>query len=131
MIIVDSSVWIDFLKGETNPETQWLDLRLDRERIGLTSLIFTEVLQGVRDDREAASVQAELSKFEIIEMHDAALAVEAAAHYRHLRQKGHTVRTTVDLLIATCCIRDEHALLHRDRDFDVFEKLLGLTVVRP
>lgn len=131
MVIVDSSVWIDFLNGVTNPETQWLDFRLDRDRVGLTTLILTEVLQGLRDDREAASVQSELLKFEIIEMHDAALAIEAAGHYRHLRQRGHTVRKTIDLLIATCCIRDDHILLHRDRDFDLFEQSLGLQVVHP
>lgn len=130
-MIVDSSVWVDFLNGSSNPETQWLDFQLDRERLGLTSSILTEVLRGLRDDREAATVQAELLKFEILEIHDAALAVEAAAHYRHLRQRGYTVRKTVDLLIATLCIREDHALLHRDRDFDVFEKHLGLQVVHP
>ena len=129
MVIVDSSVWIDFLNGVTNPETQWLDLRLDRERIGLTTLILTEVLQGLRDDREAVSVQAELLKFEVIEVHDVALAVEAAGLYRRLRQQGHAVRKTVNLLIAAYCIREDHLLLHRDRDFDVFEKSLGLQIV--
>ena len=59
MTIVDSSVWIDFLNGVTNPETQWLDLRLDHDRIGLTTLILAEVLQGLRDDREAAAVETE------------------------------------------------------------------------
>lgn len=131
MVIVDSSVWIDFLNGITNPETQWLDFQLDHERIGLTSLILAEVLRGLRDDREAASVQAELIKFEIIETIDTTMAVQAAAHYRHLRQRGITVRKTVDLLIASLCIRDEHVLLHRDRDFDVFEQHLGLQVIHP
>ena len=131
MVIVDSSVWIDFLNGVTNPETQWLDFRLDHERVGVTTLILAEVLQGLRDDREAAAVQAEMLKFEIIELHDAALAVEAAGYYRHLRQRGHTVRKTVDLFVAAYCIRDEHTLLHRDRDFDPFEKHLGLQVIHP
>jgi predicted nucleic acid-binding protein len=131
VVIVDSSVWIDFLNGVTNPETQWLDFALDRERIGLTTVILAEVLQGLRDDREAASVQSELLKFEILEIHDIALAVEAAGYYRRLRKQGHTIRKTVDVLIAAYCIRDDHTLLHRDRDFDVFEKLLGLQVVRP
>lgn len=131
MVIVDSSVWIDFLNGTTNPETQWLDLQLDRERVGLTSLILAEVLRGLRDDREAATVHAELLKFEVVEHLDTALAVEAAAHYRHLRRRGLTVRKTADLLIAAFCIRDDHMLLHRDRDFDVFEKHLGLQVSHP
>jgi predicted nucleic acid-binding protein len=130
VVIVDSSVWIAFLNGVTTPETQWLDLNLDRERIGLTTLILTEVLQGLRDDREAALVMTELMKFEIIELHDVTLASEAARHYRHLRRRGITVRKIVDLLVASFCIRDEHSLLHADRDFDPFEQL-GLQVIRP
>lgn len=131
MVIVDSSVWIDFLNGVTTPESEWLDLHLDSERIGLTSIVLMEVLQGLRNEREAAAVQAELLKFEIIELVDTGLAAAAALNYRHLRRAGRTVRKPVDLLIATCCIRDEHALLHCDHDFDAFEELLGLQVVHP
>jgi predicted nucleic acid-binding protein len=131
VVIVDSSVWITFLNGFTTPESQWLDFKLDRERIGLTTLMLAEVLQGLRDDREAAAVQTELMKFEIIELHDAALAVEAARHYRLLRQRGITIRKTVDLLVACFCIRDEHSLLHSDRDYDPFEQHLGLQVINP
>lgn len=131
MVIVDTSVWIDFLNAVTNPESEWLDLNLDRERIGVPTIVLTEVLQGLRDDREAALVQAELMKFESFALPDAALAVEAAHTYRRLRQTGRTVRTTVDLLIASYCIRERHSLLHRDRDFDVFEERLGLTVIHP
>lgn len=130
MVLVDSSVWIDFLTGVANPESQWLDLNLDTQRIGLTTTVLAEVLQGVRDDREAALLQAELSNFEIVELVDAGLAVDAAGYYRRLRQRGRTVRTTTDLLLATYCIRDDHALLHRDRGFDAFEEF-GLTVIRP
>ena len=131
MVIVDTSVWIDFLNGVTNPESQWLDLHLDRERIGVPTIVLAEVLQGLRDDREAATVQAELMNFEVLALPDARLAVEAAHAYRALRRAGRTVRTTVDLLIAAYCIREQHALLHRDRDFDVFEERLGLTVIHP
>ena len=131
MVIVDTSVWIDFLNAVTNPETEWLDLNLDRERIGLTTIVLTEVLQGLRDDREAAAVQAELVKFEVIDLIDVALATEATHNYRRLRQSGRTIRKTVDVLIATYCIREQHALLHRDRDFDPFEEVLGLQVIHP
>lgn len=131
MVIVDASVWIDFLNAVTTPETEWLDLRLDHERLGLTTLTFTEVLQGLRDDREAAQVEAELRRFEVVEMPDAALAVAAARNYRTLRARGRTTRKTIDCLIATYCIEHGHALLHTDRDFDAFEEHLGLTVVRP
>ena len=131
MVIVDTSVWIDFLNGVTNPESEWLDLNLDRERIGLTTIVLAEVLQGLRDDGEAALVQAQLLEFEMIDLFGVALAVEAAHYYRMLRQAGRTVRTTIDVLTATCCIREQHALLHRDRDFDIFEEQFGLRVIRP
>jgi len=131
MVIVDKSVWIDYLNAVSNPETEWLDLHLDRERVGLTTIVLTEVLQGLRDDREAAAVQAELLKFEVIDLIDVALATEAAHNYRRLRQGGRTIRKTVDVLIATYCIREQHSLLHRDRDFDPFEELLGLSVIHP
>lgn len=131
MVIVDTSVWVDYLNGQTNPETEWLDLALDRERIGLTTIILTEVLQGLRDDREAAAVHKELSQFEIIELHEVALAVEGARHYRRLRGAGRTVRKTADLLIATYCLQQQHSLLHSDRDFDSFEEVLGLHVIHP
>jgi predicted nucleic acid-binding protein len=131
VVIVDASVWIDFLNGVTNPETEWLDLRLDRERFGLTTLTLTEVLQGLRDDREAAQVEAELRRFEIVEIPDLALAVASARNYRALRARGRTMRKTVDCLIASYCIEYGHALLHTDRDFDAFEEQLGLSVIHP
>lgn len=131
MIIVDTSVLVDFINGETNPESQWLDLELERRRFGLTTLILTEVLMGLRNEREAAILQAELEQFEIVELDTRDLAIDAARHYRLLRDAGHTVRKTIDLMIATHCIRNHHALLHRDRDFDVFEERLGLSVIHP
>lgn len=131
MVIVDASVLIDFLNGLTNPETEWLDLRMDRERLGLTTISIVEVLQGLRDQREASAVEAALSEFELVAMPDVALAVEAARNYRRLRAAGRTCRKTIDVLIATYCLRHDHALLHRDRDFDAFEELLGLSVVHP
>ncbi len=131
MVIVDTSVLVDFINGVSNPETEWLDLRLERQRFGLTTLILTEVLQGLRDGHEAALVHAQLAEFEIGELHEVELAVAAANHFRILRNYGRTVRKTIDLLIATYCIRHRHSLLHRDRDFDAFEERLGLMVVHP
>ena len=131
VVIVDSSVLIDYLNGLTTPETEWLDLRLDQERFGVTTIIVTEVLQGLRNDREAAAVESALREFEIIELHEMGLAVEAARNYRRLRQSGRTIRATINVLIASYCLRHHHSLLHRDRDFDAFEELLGLTVIHP
>ena len=131
MVIVDSTVWVDYFNGQHNLETDWLDARLDQERFGLTTIILTEVLQGIRDERRAADVQKALLEFEVFEAASAELAVDAVRNYRTLRARGKTVRKTVDVLIATFCLREGHSLLHRDRDFDPFEELLGLSVVHP
>ena len=129
MVIVDSTVWVDYFNGKHNPQTDWLDARLDRERLGLTTIILAEVLQGVRDERVAARVERELLKLEIFDATGIALAVQAARNCRILSGRGQTVRKTIDVLIATFCMDEGHSLLHRDRDFDPFEELLGLSVV--
>jgi hypothetical protein len=131
VVIVDTTVWIDFFRGSSNPETDWLDAELDRQRLGLTEIILCEVLQGVRDEAEATNVERQLLKLEVFESSGVDLAREAARHYRILRSRGHTVRKTIDCLIATFCIREQHALLHRDRDFDPFETFFDLSVVHP
>lgn len=131
MVIVDTTVWVDYLNGVVNPQTDWLDQELDRQRLGLTDLILSEVLQGVRDEHEAAATQRELLKFEVFTTGDIELAVASARNYRALRTKGRTVRRTIDCWIATFCLLNDHALLHIDSDFDPFEKFLGLRVIHP
>jgi len=131
VVIVDTTVWIDYLQGAPNAETDWLDAELNRQRLGLTDIILCEVLQGVRDDVIAKQVETSLTKCEVFDMGGLVLAREAARNYRTLRSHGHTVRKTIDCLIATFCLRGEHSLLHRDRDFEPFEKRLGLSVIHP
>jgi predicted nucleic acid-binding protein len=131
MVIVDTTVWIDYLQGIRSPETDWLEAELDRQRLGLTDVILCEVLQGVRNETAAATVERQLLKLEVFETGGVDLARAAAKNYRALRSRGHTVRKTIDCLIATFCLRDRHSLLHRDRDFEPFERLLGLSVVHP
>ena len=131
MVIVDTTVWIDYLQGAPNAETDWLDAELNRQRLGLTDIILCEVLQGVRDDVIAKQVETSLTKCEVFDMGGVVFAREAARNYRTLRSHGHTVRKTIDCLIATFCLRGEHSLLHRDRDFEPFEKRLGLSVIHP
>ena len=131
MVIVDTTIWIDYLQGISNPETDWLDTELDRQRLGLTDIILCEVLQGVRDEAEAKNVERHLLKLEVMETGGVDLAREAARNYRTLRSRGYTVRKTIGCLIATFCIREQHLLLHRDRDFDPFERLLDLSVIHP
>jgi len=131
MVIVDTTVWIDYLRGAENPQTLWLERELTRQRLGLMDLILCEVLQGIRDQVTFAQVRDDLLKFHVFETGGSSLAVSAAQNYRMLRQTGHTVRMTIDCLIATFCLEAGHELLHRDRDFDPFEHVLGLRVVAP
>jgi hypothetical protein len=131
MVIADSSVWIDYFADRTNRETDWLERELDLQPFGITDLILCEVLQGIRDDFGFARAQRELMTLHVFDAGGSRLAVRAAKNYRFLRARGITVRATVDCLIATFCIESGYALLHRDRDFDPFEKHLGLRVVHP
>ena len=130
MAVVDTTVWIDYLQGVRNPETDWLETELDRQRLALTDIILCEVLQGVRDDDTAGEVERLLLAFEVFESDGVTLAREAA-RIRALRRQGLTVRKTIDCLIATVCLREGLSLLHRDRDFDPFERFLGLSIVHP
>jgi len=129
MVIIDTTVWIDYLGGVENAQTEWLDEAQQRMRLGLTDLILCELLQGVRGDAMFAQVRREMMRFEIFSTGGMEMAVASAQNFRTLRTKGITVRKTIDCLIATFCITGEHLLLHRDRDFDAFEQHLGLRVV--
>lgn len=131
MVIVDTTVWIDYLNGVATPQTAWLDANLDRQRLALTDLILCEVLQGIRDEQQAEVTRRALLRFEVFTIGGIDLAVTAAKNYRILRAKGRTVRKTIDCLIATFCLLNHHALLHNDRDFDLFEQGLNLQVIHP
>ena len=131
MVIVDTTVWIDYLNGVQTPQTDWLDTEVEKQRLGLTDLILCEILQGVKTDEQATETQRELTKFEVMPMSGIDLAGAAAQNYRKLRAEGRTLRKTVDCLIATFCLTGGHALLHNDRGFDPFEEILGLRVIHP
>ena len=131
MVIVDTTVWIDYLNGVQNRQTDWLDAEVEKQRLGLTDLILCEILQGVKTDEQATETQRELMKFEVLPLGGIDLAVAAAQNYRKLRTKGRTVRKTVDCLIATFCLLNGYALLHNDRDYDSFEEILSLRVIHP
>ena len=133
MLVVDSSVWIDFFADRPQPACDALDRLLqDGEvRIVVPDLVLFEVLRGFRHEREWRQARTLLESLDIEAATDPALAVEAAAHYRSLRVSGTTVRSALDVLIATFCIDRGYALLHRDRDFDAFEELRGLRAWRP
>ena len=130
MILVDSSVWIDYLRGTASPQAENLDALLGTVPLAIGDLILTEVLQGCASDREFNAVKRTLSTLHTVNLGGLELAIEAAKNFRKLRALGFTVRKTIDTVIATRCIMDGLELLHSDRDFDPFEKHLGLRCVR-
>lgn len=129
MILVDSSVWIDFFRNVPTPQVEWLDRHLGDEGLVVGDLILTEVLRGFKDDRGFNEARRLLGRLEQVTLCGEDLAVEAARNYRRLRSRGVTVRGTVDVVIATRCLVNGYRLLHSDRDFDPFEKHLALRVV--
>lgn len=126
MILVDSSVWIDFFRGRQDARVDRLVQAIADRQALIGDLILTEVLQGVADDKQFAELALFFSKIRPIRIVDQNIALQAARHYRTLRARGITVRKTIDTLIATRCIADGIALLYSDRDFDAFAEHLGL-----
>lgn len=126
MILVDSSVWIDYFRGSDTGQSDKLDSRLGNEPLAIGDLILTEVLQGFTQDAEFDSAASMLASLELVVVGGPDVALEAARNYRRLRSLGITARKTIDTVIATRCIVSGYELLHDDRDFDAFEKYLGL-----
>jgi predicted nucleic acid-binding protein len=129
VIVVDSSVWIDFLNGRNAPHVQRLRTVLGTDEVIVGDLILCEVLQGLESERAAREVETLLRRFEIVAMAGDAIAVAAAGHFRSLRRRGITVRKTIDLLIGTWCIENRRPLLHNDSDFHPMTRHLGLIEV--
>jgi len=126
VILVDSSVWIDFFNGRDTPETDRLEGGVRRGNVLIGDLILAEVLQGFRNEADFNTARQLLAPFPIIEIAGPAMALQSARNFRHLRSLGLTVRKTIDCLIATRCMADRHALLFSDRDFAPFVEHLGL-----
>ena len=129
MIVVDSSVWIDYFNGAETRETALLDGILGLEPVMVGDLILVEVLQGFHADRDVHRARMVLDTLLFEPMLGRSIALASAANYRALRGKGITVRKTIDVLIATFCIENGHVLLHSDRDFVPIEEHLGLKVL--
>lgn len=129
MIVVDTSVWIDFLNGRNTSGVRHLRGILGREEIAVGDLMLCEILQGLDGERAAREMESLLRRFEIVPMVGEAIAVAAARNFRHLRRRGITVRKTIDLLIGTWCIENRQPLLHNDRDFRPMARHLGLVEV--
>jgi hypothetical protein len=129
MIVVDSSVWIDYFNGKSTPQTDRLDSLLGFEPIVIGDLILTEVLQGFREDKDFKEAQALLDNLLFLPMLGKDLAVRSAQNYRSLRKQGVTVRKTIDVMIATFCIENDLPLLHNDKDFEPMVEHLKLETV--
>ncbi len=126
MLLVDSSVWIQYFNGEVNPQTDYLDEILGVEPIGIGDLVLLEVLQGFRSDLGYDTAKSLLTNLTVFEMLGKDQAIRAAGNYRYLRKLGITVRKTIDTIIATFCISRGFPLLFTDRDFEPFVKHLNL-----
>lgn len=129
MILIDSSVWIDYFNGNKTAQTDWLDASLGNTPIIIGDLILTEVLQGFQSDKDFKTARELLLGIPFMPMGGRELALESAMNYRFLRRKGVTVRKTIDVIIGTFCIHHLLILLHDDRDFDPMVKHLGLSII--
>ena len=131
MILVDSSVWIDYFRGVVTPQAERLDTLLGKEPLAVGDLIVTEVLQGFASDRDFERARRLLATLVLVEIGGERIAVQAARNFRALRNRGVTMRKTIDTLIATRCMEGRLALLYSDRDFDPFVEHLGLRSAMP
>lgn len=131
MILVDSSVWIDYFRGTVTAQTERLDSLLGRELLLIGDLILAEVLQGFATDKDFKQALKFLESFEVVELGGKDIAIKTAKNFRTLRALGVTVRKTIDTVIATRCIESGYTLLHSDRDFEPFVEHLGLRSAVP
>jgi hypothetical protein len=126
LIFVDSSVWIDYFRGDPTAEADRLDALLGEEELVVGDIVLAEVLQGFSRDSDFETAHDLMTKLRIVEVGGRDAAVAAAHNFRALRRQGITIRKTIDTLIATRCILDGFSLLYSDRDFDPFVEHLGL-----
>ncbi|MEG3180744.1 type II toxin-antitoxin system VapC family toxin [Sphingomonas sp. LT1P40] len=126
MILVDSSIWIDYFRGSVTAHTDQLDRMLDTKDLAVGDLILTEVLRGFTSDLEFEKARRLMIRQPSVVIGGSQVALKAAQNFRSLRRRGITIRKTIDTLIATRCIVDNIPLLYSDRDFDPFVEHLGL-----
>ena len=129
MIMVDSSVWIDYFNGHQTDASDFLDNSLGSKNLVIGDLILTEVLQGFKSEKDFNQGKRLLTSLDVHSLLSSDLAITSARNFRYFRRKGITVRKTIDVIIATYCIENDMALLHSDRDFLPFAEHLGLKVL--
>lgn len=129
MILVDTSVWIDYFNGKHTLQTDTLDSALEEGTVAIGDLIFLEILQGFRNDRDFRKAKTTLERLDLYELLGHTMALRSAENYRALRKKGVTIRKTNDVVIGTFCIENKLPLLFSDKDFIPFVDYLGLLAV--
>ena len=129
MILVDSSVWIDYFNGQPTEAVNYLDRALGLEKLIIGDIILTEVLQGFKHDKDFDTAKGLLTSLDVHPLLSQNVAIQSAENFRFLRKRGMTVRKTIDVIIATYCIENQITLLHSDKDFLPFAELLGLRLL--
>jgi predicted nucleic acid-binding protein len=130
VVLVDTSVWVDYFNGVKTPQTDHLDQLLGSGRLLTGDLILAELLQGFTRDTDYRTARKLLLELPCVDLVGRESALLAADYYRRLRKRGVTVRKTIDVLIGAYCIRHNHELMHADRDFDPMVQHLGLRVLQ-
>jgi len=130
MIIADTSIWIDYVRGVQSIQTDLLDYELLHDRVATGDIIIVEFLQGFREEKDLKIAKRIMDRLEYYDFLGKEMAIISAENYRKLRKNGITVRKTIDVIIATFCIEKGFELLHNDRDFDPMEEILGLKIKR-
>ncbi|HHT9133414.1 MAG TPA: type II toxin-antitoxin system VapC family toxin [Candidatus Avalokitesvara rifleensis] len=131
MILVDTSVWVDFLRGANSPQRRTLHRLIEEEEdIAITEIILAEILQGIKEDKDFQIIKDYLLEFPIHRPKGIETYLKAAQIYRDCRKSGKTVRKTVDCIIAAICVENDLTLLHKDSDFDLIARCTGLKVTK-
>jgi predicted nucleic acid-binding protein len=128
VVLVDTSVWIDYIHGLDNPQTNALDYELYHNRVVTGDLLIVEFLQGFRNEKDFEAAKEIMDSLIYCDMLGKDIALKSAINFRLLRKNGITIRKTADIVIGTFCIEQNLPLLHNDRDFEPMEKYLGLHV---
>ena len=129
MVLVDTSVWIDYFRGRDSPQTNKLDELIDDERIATGDLIIAELMQGFRTKSQIVAARNIISRLEYFDLVGKDIAFKAAENYRFLRKEGIAIRKTIDIVIGNFCIENGFKLLHADRDFEPMTEYLGLVAL--
>ncbi|MCL2834330.1 MAG: PIN domain nuclease [Treponema sp.] len=130
MVVVDTTVWIDYIHGLETPHTDALDYELLHNQVITGDLLITEFLQGFRNDSDFEAAKKIMNSLIYFDMLGKEIALKSAVNFRLLRKQGITIRKTADIIIGTFCIENELPLLHSDRDYEPMERYLGLQIYK-